>query len=540
VIVFLFVLFAGVAGAEEYYVSSSDGDDGNDGKSPGSAWRTLGHVNGYGDFQEGDDIYFKCGDRWTASSTSGYMRVRWNGNAGDRATIGAYYGSEKECGSRDKPVIDGNFVAPYNTWVGLVNVGGRSYVTVENLRLINSDGQGVRFLGGGRYDRSNNGIVRNVDVDYTRNAGIQWSYSDDGLAEGCTVTRAGMGYRLGVLNDVDYDEDATYDKYDYVKYPVRRGNFRCERDGTSGVAPNDPVHGAFGSGAHYWAYEGDWPFGMGASQWCDNITVRGCTVYNTFTEGIGFYKGADDCVAENNVVYNTFSGGIYIDGGQNNIIRNNLVYETTDSEFYKGGKVSGGIGVADEGLITVTIDGEKLPLSRSKNNLFYGNLVAFSSKGMSIGASLNGAFEVSEGEYVKGRSVFENSHYIGNTFVGNNGGVWIFGRQFSGSSVRNNIFYSVDDSSLFYSEPEMTDTPGLEWSNNLWYSESGNGDYIHGVGDVAENPMLMKTTGWRDLTAGSLSASDFMLRDGSPAIGAGVEIDDEEYALDYFGSLRDD
>jgi hypothetical protein len=54
----------GSAWAASYYVSSSSGNDSNNGTSAGTAWATLGvHVNG-GAFSAGDIIYLKRGDVW--------------------------------------------------------------------------------------------------------------------------------------------------------------------------------------------------------------------------------------------------------------------------------------------------------------------------------------------------------------------------------------------------------------------------------------------------------------------------------------------
>lgn len=58
------VALAASATATSYYVSSSDGNDANNGTSAGMAWATLGvHVNG-GSFNPGDVIYLRRGDTW--------------------------------------------------------------------------------------------------------------------------------------------------------------------------------------------------------------------------------------------------------------------------------------------------------------------------------------------------------------------------------------------------------------------------------------------------------------------------------------------
>lgn len=283
----LFFSLAVNAFAATYYVKT-DGNDNLDGRSDAKAWKTIGKVNSY-NFATGDDVYFKCGGTWTG----GYLIVDWTGISSNRITIGAYYidgGTETIGVSGNKPVINGNNSIPSDLNNGLVHVNYRDFVTVENLRLINSFGCGVKF-----HD-SDNGIAMNVDVDYIRASGIMFYKSNNGLAENCTAHNVGTG----------------------------------------------------------WKYYGDsdWGYGIGGTQRCDNIVVRSCKVYECWTEGIGFYKASDNCIAENNTVYATQKAGIYIDAGQGCIIRHNLVYGTTESSFRRSsGFMGAALWVADEGRV---------------------------------------------------------------------------------------------------------------------------------------------------------------------------------------------
>ncbi|MBQ7822470.1 MAG: S-layer homology domain-containing protein [Clostridia bacterium] len=52
----------------KYYVSSSSGDDSNDGKTPESAWKTIEKVNSV-KLKAGDGIFFKRGDKWKENRT---------------------------------------------------------------------------------------------------------------------------------------------------------------------------------------------------------------------------------------------------------------------------------------------------------------------------------------------------------------------------------------------------------------------------------------------------------------------------------------
>lgn len=63
-LVAILVAIGGTARAATYYVSSSAGNDSNNGTSPATPWATLRtHVNG-GSFNPGDVIYLKRGDTW--------------------------------------------------------------------------------------------------------------------------------------------------------------------------------------------------------------------------------------------------------------------------------------------------------------------------------------------------------------------------------------------------------------------------------------------------------------------------------------------
>ncbi len=48
-----------------YYVSTSDGDDGDDGLSESNPFQSIAKVNAL-DLQPGDQVLFKCGDTWRA------------------------------------------------------------------------------------------------------------------------------------------------------------------------------------------------------------------------------------------------------------------------------------------------------------------------------------------------------------------------------------------------------------------------------------------------------------------------------------------
>ncbi|MEO6909112.1 MAG: right-handed parallel beta-helix repeat-containing protein [Abditibacteriaceae bacterium] len=80
--------------AVNYYVSSSTGDDSNNGLSPDSPWATLNKVNHTSNFKAGDSILFKRGDTFYGSMTTR------SGTSGNPIVYGAY-------GKGNKPILTG-------------------------------------------------------------------------------------------------------------------------------------------------------------------------------------------------------------------------------------------------------------------------------------------------------------------------------------------------------------------------------------------------------------------------------------------------
>jgi parallel beta-helix repeat protein len=83
-----------------YYVSSTSGNDANDGLSPEKAWQHLSKIYlksfSKDTFQPGDNILLKRGDQW-----DGQIRLQGNGTATKPITLGAY-------GEGQKPLIYGD------------------------------------------------------------------------------------------------------------------------------------------------------------------------------------------------------------------------------------------------------------------------------------------------------------------------------------------------------------------------------------------------------------------------------------------------
>jgi hypothetical protein len=102
-----------------YYVDSSAGDDGKDGKSPATAWKSLTKVNAT-TLKAGENLCFRAGGSWT-----GQLKPLGSGSAAAPIVIDQY-------GSGAKPRFDAG--ANDKETVSLVNV---QYVEVNNLEITN-------------------------------------------------------------------------------------------------------------------------------------------------------------------------------------------------------------------------------------------------------------------------------------------------------------------------------------------------------------------------------------------------------------------
>jgi hypothetical protein len=94
-VAFLIFFSALSARATTYYVAAA-GSDSNSGTSPGTAWQTIGKING-STFSPGDSILFNRGDAWYGTS----LVVPSSGSSGSPITFGAY-------GTGANPILKGS------------------------------------------------------------------------------------------------------------------------------------------------------------------------------------------------------------------------------------------------------------------------------------------------------------------------------------------------------------------------------------------------------------------------------------------------
>lgn len=128
----LFILSSATMFAATYYVDSNVGNDANSGTSVTSPWSTISKVNGT-TFNPGDQILFKKGTTW--------FNTTLNVTSSGTSTAPIVYGSY---GSGELPVLDGT-----RTLQNICLSDAKDYVTIQEIRFINANGEGtVRIKNG--------------------------------------------------------------------------------------------------------------------------------------------------------------------------------------------------------------------------------------------------------------------------------------------------------------------------------------------------------------------------------------------------------
>ena len=132
-----------------YFVSSSGGNDKNDGLSVSTAWATLTKVNAT-TFQPGDKILFKSGDSW-----KGQLIPKGSGTEVSPIIIDMY-------GGVTKPYIDGNGVIGQ----GAIYINNLDCLEVNNLEISNDATDQGAERRGVLVEASNYGTMHHIYLKY--------------------------------------------------------------------------------------------------------------------------------------------------------------------------------------------------------------------------------------------------------------------------------------------------------------------------------------------------------------------------------------
>mgnify|MGYP003563374125 CR=1 FL=1 len=145
-----------------------------------AAYRSIEDVNKFINNLSNSDsasIYFKRGNKWNITSTSGYLNIQKK-----NIFIGAF-------GSGNLPIFDGQNTAynqaKVNSHAPLIEVSANS-CTVDSIRLINAYGSAIRV------ENVSSGLIKNCQINKTGWAGVLLSGATSGVTvERLEITRAG-------------------------------------------------------------------------------------------------------------------------------------------------------------------------------------------------------------------------------------------------------------------------------------------------------------------------------------------------------------
>lgn len=305
--IFCFLALPGVSAAQSsYYVDSSAGSDGNDGRAPEKAWRSLDKVNA-ARLKAGDSVLFRRGGTWT-----GQVVLRSSGESGRPITIAAY-------GTGERPTLSGGHFG--------IDGNGQSHIVIRDLQFRGTTGPAILSRGSAGWHIDHVSIDgsglghdgRNLDF-----AGIQFWNSRDLIIENSTLANVrGDGIwawdvqRIKILkNRVEVCQGGAADNvhlYAPRDFEIRDNYFSMEGETDSGkgnlhsqAGTNGLIEGNELRGGNY---------GVGMTD--DNLVVRNNRFFNhdkaKWSAAIIVSEGSD--VKNNSYVGNSIvkaNMGIYI------------------------------------------------------------------------------------------------------------------------------------------------------------------------------------------------------------------------------------
>ena len=320
----------------------------------------------------------------------------------------------------ETPVIDGNNWAIPADMYPLLQINGDWY-TVSNLEIRYSGGYGLIVADGADYC-----TIDNIYTHHNWEGGISHSAS------------------YGLINN-------------------------CRAYSNSMVNEN-------------YQHPSSWSTGISICRTPTNSTIRGCTSWNNWGEGIStyeaYYTTIEDCIAYNNQI------NFYLSDTQHSTLRRSISYFTPGNPI-QGYYTQAALYMGDETASPASTDNTVV------NNFF-------------LGGERNMALDP---------PVLINCLIAYNTSINADSGgdfnVLIYAGAASNSQFKNNIVLQEDSVTMIYNGA----TSGLTFSYNCW-GETAPAN-CQGTGDVVGDPKLAKTP---PSGAGTLTANYFKILSDSPAI----------------------
>lgn len=482
----------GPGGLGDYYIDAAGGSDSNDGRTEATAWRTFANVNST-TFAAGDRILLKKGGIWNEQ-----LFPKGSGTSDAPITITSY-------GSGNRPIINGGGMAG-----AAVYLRNSSYWVIRNLEVTNSAPErGNIYREGIMVENAHGGTLNGIQIldNYVHDVSGSFRYPTVSGAEGGPHAFGGISVYVGGTVPTD--------KFDGV---LIQGNM-VERIGRTGIVVWDQRF----NGADY------------AST---NVIIRENYVKQADSDGILTF-GVDGGLIEHNVAEGggnysepgEFNGSaaIWPTRGKNNVVQFNESFNTNKPE-------------GDGQGFNLDIDSTDSIVQYNYSHNNKGGFMLF------VDASLASGVLVGSSNSVVRYNISQNDLTHTFNFAG---GVT------PGTQIYNNTIYIGTGQNTQIIDHEWDEAGNINapysFKNNLVYNLGQGGYKLPGVNGVFEHNLLYgnhpanepedpyKITANPLLVAqgtgavGINSTDGYKLREGSPALGAGVVIDNNG-GRDYWGN----
>jgi hypothetical protein len=482
----------GTGGLGDYYIDSIGGSDSNDGRTQATSWRTFSNVN-HTTFAAGDRILLKKGGIWNEQ-----LFPKGSGTSEAPITIASY-------GSGNRPIINGGGMAG-----AAVYLRNSSHWVIKDLEVTNSAPErGNTYREGIMVENANGGTLRGIQIlnNYVHDVSSSFRYPTVSGAEGGPHAFGGISVYVGGTMPTD--------KFDGV---LIQGNM-VERIGRTGIVVWDQRF----NGTDY------------AST---NVIIRENYVKQADSDGILTF-GVDGGLIEHNIAEGggnysepgEFNGSaaIWPTRGKNNVVQFNESFNTNKPEGDGQGFnldidstdsiVQYNYSHDNKGGFMLFVDASLTPdvLVGSSNSVVRYNISQ---------NDLTHTFNFAGG-VTPGTQIYNNTIYIGS---GQNTKIIDHEWDEAGNinapySFKNNLVYNLGQGSY--------NLPGVNgvFEHNLLYGNHPANEPKDPY-KITENPLLVaQGTG----AAGINSVDGYKLREGSPALGAGVVINNNG-GQDYWGN----
>jgi hypothetical protein len=453
-----------------YYVDCSASSNGDG--TFARPWNNIATVNSkISSMSDGDDIYFKYGTTCEIDGSPEKLNLSdIDGTSSDQTIIGCYEGAaDFNCTGQTYPIIDGNSLYPNANYEGIIY---KSNAEAGVHGYITIQQLHLKNPYGPEYFGPPGGgeEPNQASVIYLSSGG-----GSGGDADGPMI-----------VDDCEIECNDEHCQFGVGMW-----------GSTLNVIKNSYFHNMKGKVRNVSVVS----TGVG-----NGLTVQGNVFQDVAQEVIGIYNGAQATI-EKNVFINSTYFNVYMAGlGGPVIVRYNLMYNT-------GANIGSGRGVVATREWWETCD----QFGGDKGIDAYGNII------IGLGEGMNMSDEVGCNA--------TDWHYFNNTLIDNDYNFRTWGSRFgSGNTFKNNISWTITSGTKHVDQCSPT---GITFANNLWSSDPGSGNCDAASDPANAAPGLVKTSGWRSLTAGAVSGQECALISTSPARGAGVSIVGHNERISY-------